>query len=367
MKICHVTTAHPAKDIRIFHKECASLASAGYDVTLLVAGTGDDEVDKGVKIVRVPVKFRSRPGRILKAPFALASRVRMLKPDVVHFHDPEFLLAAGKLKRKGYKVIYDIHEDLPRQILSKFWIPVWFRRQLSVWVEKFENRRAARLDYLITATPFIADRFKAVNHRTTDVKNYPLAEEFLATSGNKPMPYHLCYVGGLTAIRGIRELVTAVEGCDVILDLAGPVESCDFFHAMKELPGWKKKIYHGIVDRKVVAKIMSEALAGMVLFHPVPNHTDAMPTKLFEYMIAGIPVIASDFPSWRKLLEGHDCGICVDPMDAGQVRDAIRSLTENPARAAEMGANGRKAALAQYVWEIEKQKLLEVYRQVSGA
>lgn len=363
MDICHVTTAHPARDIRIFHKECASLAAAGHCVTLLVAGEGEDFMENGVCVHYIMVHYKSRPGRMLRAPFAMAAAVVKLRPQVVHFHDPEFLIATGGVQRKGIRVVYDVHEDLPRQILSKFYIPAWLRRPLAAVVEWYENRVARRLDAIITATPHIAERFRRYNPNTTDVRNYPLQEEFAPVEHSlKPTPPHLCYTGGISAIRGAGEMMEAIGALDVILDLAGPVDSCNYFQELRKFPGWKKKIYHGVVDRTAVSRLMSESAIGLNLMHPVPNYVDAIPTKLFEYMLAGIPVVISDFPSWKAIVDAHRCGIAVNPLDVAQIQEAIRTLIGNPALAGEMGARGREAALKYYSWETEKEKLLMVYR-----
>lgn len=363
MDICHVTTAHPARDIRIFHKECVSLAEAGHRVTLLVAGEGEDFMENGVCVHYIMVHYKSRPGRMLRAPYALAAAVLKLKPQVVHFHDPEFMIAARRLRRKGICVVYDVHEDLPRQILSKYYIPAWLRRPLAAVVERYENRVSRRLDAIITATPHIAERFLLNNANTADVRNYPLQEEFTPVDpALKPTPPHLCYTGGISAIRGAGEMIEAIGELDVILDLAGPVDSCDYFQQLRKLPGWKKKIYHGMVDRATVSRLMGQSAIGLNLMHPVPNYVDAIPTKLFEYMLAGIPVVISDFPSWKAIVDTHRCGIAVNPLDVAQIREAICTLLGNPALAGEMGARGREAALKFYSWETEKEKLLMVYR-----
>lgn len=364
MKICHVTTVHPPNDVRIFIKECTSLAAAGHDVSLVVAADGDSYSENGVKVIKTPVNYRSRPGRIFKAPRTLCRKVEELNPDVVHFHDPELLLCVKRLKRKGFKVIYDVHEDLPRQILSKAWIPGWIRKLLSVLVERYENSRAAMADHVITATPFIANRFRKVNPATSDVRNYPIPEEFAGVSAKRQVPPHLCYVGGITAIRGIYEMLKAVEEMDALLELAGPVESDELLNSIKQMPGWRKSIYHGVANRSGLAEIMSRASAGLALMHPVPNYIDAFPTKLFEYMLAGLPVVYSGFPLWRELFEPYNCGIAVDPLSPMEVSDAVRFILENPDRAAVMGENGRRAALEHYNWNIEREKLLGVYNSL---
>jgi len=103
-------------------------------------------------------------------------------------------------------------------------------------------------------------------------------------------------------------------------------------------------------------------MAGLVLYHPVPNHTDAQPNKLFEYMSAGIPVISSNFPLWKEIVEGHQCGICVDPLKPDEIAKAIQWILDNPEKAKKMGENGRRAVEEKYNHTVEEKKLLTLYK-----
>jgi glycosyltransferase involved in cell wall biosynthesis len=123
----------------------------------------------------------------------------------------------------------------------------------------------------------------------------------------------------------------------------------------------------GFVDRESVRATMARSMAGMVLFHPEPNHIDAQPNKMFEYMSAGIPVIASNFPLWREIIEGAKCGICVSPLDPEEIAGTIRWIIEHPAEAKQMGKNGRRAVEERYNWDIEEKKLLGFYSTLAHA
>jgi hypothetical protein len=173
-KVCHITTVHPAKDVRIFHKECCSLAAAGYEVTLVVVN-GEDEHLNGVQIKGIKAPFKGRIDRIRRAPYVALEAALQVNADIYHFHDPEFLRVALKLKKAGKKVVYDVHEDVPRQILAKYWIPKPLRKLISVLFEQFENSVTAKLDQIVTATPFIRERFMQVNRNTIDINNFPEA------------------------------------------------------------------------------------------------------------------------------------------------------------------------------------------------
>lgn len=361
MKICHVTTAHPALDVRIFHKECVSLAKAGHQVTLLVAGEGKSFSLDGVEVIMVPMFHRGRLGRILRAPARMAAEIIKHSPDVVHFHDPEFLLAVSALQRKEIRIVYDVHEDLPRQILSKHWIPALLRKSLSRIIEWYENKKARSCNAIVAATPLIAARFIKINPLVAEIRNYPIPAEFdpiKPSSTDKP---HVCYIGAISHIRGFNEMLAAVKPLEVVFDLAGHTESEEMLMQINGMAVDHKVIYHGQVGRQKVAEIMSKASAGLVLFHPEPNHTEALPTKMFEYMFAGVPVIASNFPLWQSIIEDNLCGLCVDPLDVHEISKAIQHLLDHPEEVRSMGQNGRTVAMAQYSWESEQKKLLRLY------
>jgi len=130
------------------------------------------------------------------------------------------------------------------------------------------------------------------------------------------------------------------------------------------MPGWQNVETLGYLDRNAVKSTLSRSMRGLVLFHPEPNHVNAQPNKMFEYMSAGIPVIASNFPLWKEIVEGTECGICVDPLNPKEIADAIRWIIEHPVEASRMGENGRKAVEERYNWGIEEKKLLELYNKI---
>jgi glycosyltransferase involved in cell wall biosynthesis len=106
---------------------------------------------------------------------------------------------------------------------------------------------------------------------------------------------------------------------------------------------------------------MAQSVAGLVTLHPNGNYLNAQPVKLFEYMAAGIPVIASDFPLWRRIVEDAECGLLVDPLDPRAIAAAVDWLVDNPEAAQRMGESGRKAILKRYSWDVEKRRLFQFY------
>ena len=101
-----------------------------------------------------------------------------------------------------------------------------------------------------------------------------------------------------------------------------------------------------------------------MVLKPVPKYLEATATKLFEYMAAGIPVIASDFPSWRAILDRHDSGVCVDPDDPQAIAAAIQRMLDDDETGSRMGGNGRRAVEQLYGWDGERDKLLALYEEL---
>lgn len=360
IKVCHLTSAHTRYDTRIFHKECRSLFTEGYDVSLVVADGKGDEVKSGIKIYDVGKK-NGRLKRFTQTTKKVYNKAIQVNADIYHFHDPELIFYANKLVKKKYKVIYDSHEDVPKQILSKYYLNFWLRRIISITYQLFEKRKSCNFSYIITATDFIKNRFLSVNKNVKSVKNFPDPKEIQVRCDWEEKQNVVCYIGAISRNRGIVESIIAVEKAGVKLDLAGKFSSDKLKSEVQQMSGWKFVKYNGFADRQQVNHILCKAKIGLVTLHPKINYLDALPIKLFEYMIAGIPVISSDIPLWRSIVDENKCGICVDPMKPRDIAKAINYLLANEKEAELMGENGRKAIKNKYNWEVEKEKLLNIY------
>lgn len=363
--IAHLTSAHPRNDIRIFIKQCRSLAAKGYDVTLVVADGQGDECKERIKIVDVG-RLSGRLNRIFKTTRRVLKKAIELDADLYHLHDPELIPVGLKLKRLGKKVIFDSHEDVPKQMLGKPYLNPVSLKILSGAFSVFERYACPRFDGVIAATPFIRDKFLAINPRSVDINNFPMIGELDAAVPWTDKRDEVCYVGGIAAIRGIRELVRACEFLQtpVRLNLAGGFSEPAVEMDVKTHPGWGRVNELGFIDRAGLREVLGRSVAGLVTFYPLPNHVDAQPNKMFEYMSSGIPVIASNFPFWREVVEGNYCGLCVDPLDPKAIAAAIDFMINNPERARQMGENGKRAVLEKYNWGVEEAKLIVFYQSL---
>jgi glycosyltransferase involved in cell wall biosynthesis len=364
-RIAQLTSVHPRYDTRIFIKECCSLAkNENYDVSLIVSdGLGYEERNM-VKIYDVGKK-KGRLSRMLKTTRLIFQKAIELEADVYHFHDPELIPIGLKLKKIGKTVIFDVHEDVPKQLRSKPYLNPFILRGISFLFAWYERIVCKNFDYIITATPSIRDKFLKINKNAIDINNFPVLGELENNFDLKSKNNEVCYVGTIYAFRGIRELVKALEYTEgVTLNLAGKFVEDNLKQEITQYRGWKQVNELGYLNRREVANVLNRSKAGLVILHPISNYLDSLPVKMFEYMSVGLPVIASNFPLWKKIVEGNNCGICVDPFSPKEIAEAIKYIINNPKEAEKMGKNGKKIVKEKYNWSKEEQKLFKIYSEI---
>ncbi len=368
--IVQLTIVHPRNDTRILFREVRSIAHSECWMPILIVADGNGSGMQRLCGTSVAIHDVGKPpggrlGRVIIGSARAISQVRRVDPILIHFHDPELIPAGILLKLLGYRVIYDVHEDVPRDIKDKYWLPRAFRHVLSWSVGLLEWLGAKLFDGIVSATPKIAGRFPS--RKTIVVQNFPILSELTISS---PVPYEkrknsFVYVGAISELRGAYEMTESIGKLDeryqVRLELAGPFRPVTLQDELRSIPGHDRVNFHGWLNRERVATVLGETKAGLVVLHPTPAYKDAYPVKMFEYMAAGLPVIASDFPLWRQIVEDARCGILVNPLEPRAIADAMRWILEHPLEAAAMGQRGRNAVEEKYNWIPEEGKLLTLY------
>ena len=358
--VAQLSSVHPWDDIRIFWKECCSLAKEGFIVHLVARG---DNKEVPNQVIFHDLKgYKSRLQRLFRSGEQVYHIAKEIDADIYHLHDPELIKCGIKLKKLGKKVFYDAHEDLSAQVMAKGYIPKPLRKIVALWSKRLLLKADNLFDGIVAATPEIAKRFS--NRNTVIVRNYPLLSEFqtepLLPYENRPNK--MVYIGGLSEKRGTNEISNAIsalpEDLSAELNLAGSFGNSDLKDRILQN---RRVAFHGFLNRAEIQKLLSGARAGLVVLHPTPNHIKSLPIKMFEYMAAGIPFIASDFPLWREIIATYDCGLLVDPHNVEEIAKAMDFLLRNPKRANEMGCNGKKAIRDRLNWDVEFQQLLKLY------
>jgi glycosyltransferase involved in cell wall biosynthesis len=365
-KVCILSSVRPATEHRMLSKEGASLVRAGYRVSI-VAPHRHDEVISGIAIKAVH-KFTSRLARMVGTTWFVYREALRQRADVYHFHNTELIPVGWLLKLYGKRVLYDVREDTPANILDTYWIPRWARLVVAWAADIAEKLSGQMLDGIVAATPHIGQRFP--RSKTVVVQNFPLLDEaFPASLPYLERPPLVLYIGTITAVRGVVELVEAIgllpETLQARLAIGGEFEPFKLEQEARQKPGWKRTDYAGWQNRHGLLDLLSRARVGVVPFLPATNHTDMQPIKLFEYMIAGLPIVASNLPRLSEIMKEVQCGILVEPGQPEALAEAIQWLLEHPAEAQAMGNRGRQAILQTYNWNSQAQLLLDLYRKIT--
>ena len=360
-----MTSVHRWDDTRIYHRMCRSLARNGHEVHLVAPRLTDaPRISPDGVTLHLVEQATGRVGRVLGTARAAAHLGLSLQPDILHFHDPELLLY---LSQSRIPTVYDAHEDYRLSVKGRYWVPSGIRRLAARAVGWFEDRSSRRVSAIVAAHPPIARRFATHPHLVV-VENFPeLGEDPLVHAGTRaPVAGHFVYVGGLSAGRGVEEMVTAIGrvGSPAVLSLAGPWEHQTLREHMRRRNEWSAVEERGVLGRPEMYGLLLKSVAGLCVLQPIGSYVDATPTKLFEYMLAGLPVIASHFPRWKEIIEAEQCGLVVDPRSVEELVRAMQWVMTHPIEAEQMGQRGRTAVLTRYGWESQFTKLIELYNDL---
>ena len=353
-------------DTRILYKECATLAQSGNEVVLIVPGTDDANIN-GVQIRCVP-KPTTRSERMTRTALSVVQSGLKENADIYHIHDPELLPWAQYLRIRGKRVIYDMHENIPGAILTKPWIAPNLRKWAATvyrWTERL----------LLTGLPVVYAEESYVSEYAwvTDfiiVLNLPKIDQLTFITELKNPIFTVGYMGGVDPDRGSTITLKALgllreKGIDIHFECVGPMNAnhAKELRALQMKAGLKGVYFHGRLPQDNGWHLMAACDVGLALLRDTQNYRDSYPTKMFEYMALGLPIIVSDFPLYRQIIERAQCGICVNPDNLDAVADAMQFFHSQPHIAKIMGENGRRFVQNEMNWDSEARKLLLFYRR----
>ena len=250
------------------------------------------------------------------------------------------------------------------------------------FIIKIAERNLVRFaDYVVTVDSvgdYLLKRYEKWSKNVIVLQNTPQLQVFDSRAkihnpirGNYSGQPVVFYVGGLSKNKGIFQMLESIRRVkkfipEVKLLVAGSFPRIDLEVAVQECI--KKNNFSGNVDflgytpYEQLPSILTISKIGLILYQPTSWHLRTKASsKFFLFMCSAIPLVVSDFPGFRELVESENCGLLVDPSNIRQISDAIIFLLNNPEKAKKMGGNGRKAIEGKYNWEIEGKKLLKVY------
>lgn len=368
IKIVHLTTVHHPYDPRIFHKQCYSLANAGFDVTLISPPLPEGETIEGL-VKHIPLrKQNSRIKRMVLSTMELYRKAKKLQAHIYVFHDPELMPIGAMLKKKNNIVIYDIHEDYVTSITQKTYIRPFIRIMIAKgykWIEKLCTRKME----LSLAEKYYKDIYPG----GVCILNYPIKPEVKKAEEKKESVNRngLLYTGNVTEDRGAfihANIPNIIK--DVHVHFIGKCAG-GLAQVMKAIVNDNNEKLHFVgIDEFVPKNKIDEAygnsrwIAGIALFPPTEHYMKKELTKFFEYMGHGLPIICSNFPVWESFVKQYECGIAVDPLDNNAIKEAITYLQKNEEVALQMGRNGMQAVRDELNWYAEEIKMIRWYEQL---
>ena len=344
---------------------CSSLSLSGYNVSLLVADGLGDSRNNNIDIIDVG-SSHGRISRIIKSSIQMLIFCLKSKGYIFQLHDPELIPIGLILKACGKTVIFDSHEDYPKQILSKWYLNKRFRFLISKLYDIFEKQCCKYFDGIITPTDGLLEKFSQVHNSVIQIRNYPLYESL--EFEHQARSNKLVYIGDITDVRGVLEMVKVLEHLpdDIRLCLIGKFRDPKLEIMARRMTGWSKVDYLGYVPFEKAKSHMRTAIAGLVLLSPTIAYKEALPVKLFDYMNLGIPVVATNIPLWETILGEGKCGFTVDPQNTPKIAEIINSLRNDHDLSNQMGKSGNQAIYQKYNWESQRVKLVELYREISS-
>ena len=374
VKVFHIGYEHRYKDTRIVKKECKALMETGkYDITFITSNKNSKEGDfteGDIKLKVMPLRTQRKGIKLAKYMRDVLSFINEEKPDICHIHEYVLLPLIGALKKHNIKVVYDKHEDTFEELNKKFSNRFGDKigSKLAGLIAKYENQKILSSDAFIWVSPDMTCFDERVIEQANLIANFPSYKhtEDISYDTYKLNINNLAFAGGISANWSIDKVVEALSNQDNIkLNLAGPVSVSSYLERLKKINGFKNVNYLGKIPYEEVENLYSQSGIGLALLNsPIEKYNRVGVlgnTKIFEIMMAGLPVICSKNKLWQDMTEKYDCGITINPADENEILDAARYLINNPKRAFEMGRHGKEAIKKEYNWELHKGRLLDIY------
>lgn len=278
-------------------------------------------------------------------------------------------------RRLGGRLVYDSHELW----VDRSYIPPQTRFGRWKWTST-ESALIRRADHVVTVSELIAAELSGRHAvpKPSVIRNIPVRPSVKASIHDLRAKLELpvekrlvLYVGLIAPNRGLEELMkSALELPDCVMVMLGSTENRGYFASLQreveELGIEDRFRFAGTVPSEEVVSHARSADLGVVTFKNTGlSYYLTNQNKLFEYIAAGLPVVGSDFPGIRSIVDRYRVGVTCDPGDPRAVAAAIRSVLEDGERYAQFSRNSEQAA-KELTWENESQKLLAIVNRLDA-
>ncbi|SEI89153.1 Glycosyltransferase involved in cell wall bisynthesis [Dyadobacter sp. SG02] len=371
-RVLLLSTVHPATDSRIMYKIAPSL-QGHYEVFCALPGVRGGLKEK-LHLIGLPKFERLLPRILLTHPVALF-KCLWLRAHIVHIFVPELIPIAFLFQWAGAKVIYEVQENLFKKFAIKRYNNSLIFKRLFHYFDKLARRNFYCIftdDAYLEAYHDLAKPYSVVHNYVSLPVIDSHTHECIRARGHLRIPApEIFYLGVVSMERCLDTMINALALLknsypECHLHLFGPVRVKKA--ELEAIAGYQTAknnvTFHGYTDQKAALRYARQSVAGIALLKPVADYPESFPTKLFEYMALKLPVITSDFPVYRQIVEPSGCGFCISPYDAEALCNALESCITNDAMRSQMGGNGRKAAETMYNWTCEGEKLLSFYNDI---
>lgn len=351
-------------------RQCKSLKAHGFDVSIITNDGDPDEILDGIPIFDCK-KTWPRWKTLLFAKRQFMAKALEINADIYQLHSPELLSLGLSLKKAGKRVVYDAHEDMPRHIMEKEWLPRGSRQAISIMFEKYMMSTLSKYDEIISPHFHVIDKMKLSFGKGIAICNFPILSinDYLSVENYCNRDNIICYSGTVYDYSNQEEVLLALERLpETQYRIAGYIEESHCQRLM-DMPSGDRVKFLGRLSRSDLHEFYQASLVGLVVYDYKLNLGDRLGSygtnKIFEYMEAGIPFIATDYLLWKDIVDRYECGICVTPGRSDEIAAAIEFLLNDRERAYWMGQNGRRAVFDEFNWASEEKKYVGLFRRLA--
>lgn len=367
-KFCFFIATDRHHDEIVIFRQAKSLIEAGFEVSLIVSDDEPEEYIDGVRVVPNGFKQSGYLKRILRLPSAMFKKAKEIDADIYQTCSVDLLSVGLRLRNRGRKILFHLREGHPYTFAHSTSYPKWLKKIIIPLMALWMRFCLKRYDYVITVTDTIADYLKKWGVEKVLVQgNFPIINRSyeLTLDDYLSRENTLFYFGLVYTVSRQQFVLDALQKVDnVKYLLAGKFTGNGWYYEeLRKHPKWKDVEFINGFKHEELSSFFKRSTMCNVLrdFSRTESPNGSMGIiKLFESMEAALPIICSDVPVYREMMNKYKCGLLVNPKNSDQIAEAIKYLVEHKEEAWHMGQEGRRAVMEEYSWDAQSKKYLEI-------